>query len=287
MGTMETTPSEVGKMYDQTTPLSDIFNDGQEHLAYWYDQYDETPILEAAQRITRKVADTLGLRPGEHLLDAGCGLGAPAILIAKETGARVTGITISEAQVVEAQKRSSAAGLSDRVHFQHADYGSIPHPDNSFDAIIAIEALMHAQDLDLVLKEFHRVLRPGGRIAISDCTRQERMTDDEWDEIAATFKMNRLLTVPQWVDTLENAGYQVEEYTQCGPRVYGMGLRYLDRANELHETLVQGFGEETVAALKQGYRDYFAPGPGRMGYAILTARKPVTRFCCANCGLNY
>ncbi|WP_410648413.1 SAM-dependent methyltransferase [Amycolatopsis sp. cmx-4-54] len=287
MTELGTISDELGKMYDQTTPLSIALNDGQEHLAYWYGKEDDTTVFEAAQRITRKVADTLYLRPGERLLDAGCGVGAPAVLVAKETGALVTGITVSAAQVAEGERRAFESGLSRSVRFERGDYQSIAYPDGSFDAIMAIESLMHAPDLDAVLAEFHRVLRPGGRLALSDCTREPGMSDDEFVQLSEAFKMHCLLTIPQWVETLKRAGFVVEEYIQCGPRVYGMGLRYLDRANELQDELVSDFGEEAIENLKQGYRNYFGAGGERMGYGIIAARKPAEGRCCAKCGTTY
>jgi ubiquinone/menaquinone biosynthesis C-methylase UbiE len=277
-----TTPAEIGKLYDEACRLSGIFNDGQEHLAYWYDNQDDTPIIEAGKRLTRRVVDTLGLRPGEHVLDAGCGVGAPAIMVAQETGARVTGITISSAEATEAGQRAAASGLNGQVRFQHGDYMSIPYPDGTFDAVLAIESLTHAPDLEAALREFSRVLRPGGRVAISECT---RMHPDA--QIPDLYKANRLMALPEWIDALQAAGFVVEEYTQCGRRVYGMGLRYLDRADELHDTLVSNFGADIVGALKQGYRDMFGAGPENMGYAILAARKPAAGRTCANCGTVY
>ncbi|HUZ25799.1 MAG TPA: methyltransferase domain-containing protein [Streptosporangiaceae bacterium] len=274
MSTSITPPDEIGKLYDEASRLSGIFNDGQEHLGYWYHYQEEASVAEAGHRVTRKVVDALGLRRGEHVLDAGCGVGAPGVLVARETGARVTGITISAAEVVEAERRVHAAGLVGRVRFERGDYQSIAYSDGSFDAVMAIESLLHVPDLSQVLGEFFRVLRPGGRLGLAECTRETGQHADSTAQIPEQFKSNLLLTVPQWLSALEAAGFAVEEYTQCGPRVYGMGMRYLDHANELDEILVADFGEETVAALKQGYRDMFGAGPRTLGYVILAARKP-------------
>jgi hypothetical protein len=123
-----------------------------------------------------------------------------------------------------------------------------------------------------VLREFSRVLRPGGGLAIAECTREPGGPDDSTG-IPDQFKANLLMTVPQWLAALEAAGFSVEEYTQCGRRVFSMGMRYLDHANELHDVLVDEFGAPAIAALKQGYRDMFAASQ-HMGYAIIAARKP-------------
>ncbi len=168
-------PEDIGRLYDEASRMSGVFNDGQEHLAYWYGDDDEAGVVEAGHRITRKVVQALGLRAGAHVLDAGCGVGAPGILVAAETGARVTGITISAAEASEAARRALAAGLSGSVAFERGDYRSISYPAATFDAIMAIESLLHAPDLGSVLGEFFRVLRPGGRLAIAECTLDTRL----------------------------------------------------------------------------------------------------------------
>ncbi|TYC00309.1 methyltransferase domain-containing protein [Micromonospora sp. WP24] len=270
-----TTPTreDIGRMYDETAALSQLFIDGQEHLPYWYDDRDATPVIEAAKRITRKVAGAIDLRPDEEVLDAGCGVGAPAVQLAEEYAVRVTGVTISPVQAVEAQRRREHSEAATRVAFAHGDYHDLAFPDSSFDAVVAIESLMHAGDLAAPLAEFHRVLRPGGRLAIADCTREAHVSADRAAEFMAAFQVGQLLSVPEWISRLREAGFEVEEYTQCGPRVYGMGLRYLDRADELHDELTARFGEDTVHQLKQSYRDYFA-WSADIGYAIIAARKP-------------
>ncbi|MFI2652195.1 SAM-dependent methyltransferase [Micromonospora fulviviridis] len=270
-----TTPTtdDIGRMYDETAALSQIFIDGQEHLPYWYDDRDETPVVEAARRITRKVADAVGLGAGERVLDAGCGVGGPAVQLAEEYGAEVTGVTISAVQVVEARKRAESSPAAARIVFAHGDYTRLPFADDSFDVVVAIESLMHARDLAAPLAEFRRVLRPGGRLAVADCTREAHVGPERAARFMETFQIGQLLSVPEWTAGLQEVGFDVEEYTQCGPRVYGMGLRYLDRADELRDELSSRFGADMVRELKQSYRDYFGWGAD-IGYVVLAARKP-------------
>ncbi|WP_212994177.1 SAM-dependent methyltransferase [Actinoplanes auranticolor] len=264
---------ELGRMYDESAGLSQIFIDGQEHLPYWFDDHDDTPAVEAARRITRKVGDGIGLRAGERLLDAGCGVGGPAVQLHREFGVRVSGITISAVQASEATARAVEAGVAGSVEFHHGDYRSLPYADGSFDATVAMESLMHATDLGEVLRELHRVLRPGGRLGISDITREAALAGERATEFAKKFQVAQLLSLGEWIDALRAAGFVVEEYTQCGPRVYGMGMRYVDRADELMGELVAGFGEAMVVELKASYRDYFGWGSD-IGYAVIAARKP-------------
>lgn len=275
MKTTLTDPVEIGRRYDQSSPISDVFNDGQVHLAYSYGADDETPMAEAAKRITRKVAQALGLRPGEHLLDAGCGLGAPAILVARETGARVTGVTISEFELHAATGKAKESGLAGQVDFRLGDFSALPFPDATFDAVLAIESLQCAPDLGRALAELFRALRPGGRISVADYTLEGPWTA-QIDRFVADMGSSRLPTLPGWCDALRQAGFAVEEYTQCGHRVFGMPSKYLEAVDKSRDKLAAGFGDEMAVGLKQALRDFFTLGPESIGYAIVSARKPAS-----------
>lgn len=264
---------EIAAMFDESTDMSDAFNDGQVHLAYWYDDEDQAPLIEASQRLTRKVADSLRLRDGERVLDAGCGLGAPAIQLATEYGVRVTGINISTRQVAEAQARARAAGLADQVTFRSGDYMALDFPDGSFDAAVAMEALVYVGDLGQALGGLHRVLRPGGRLSLTEPTR-EGLGVVAAHQFAARFGAKWLLSVAEWLDALRDAGFELVEYLQCGPRVFGMGPRYLQAVDTRRDELVARFGEATVDELRQTLENFFTPGAGQIGYAVITVRKP-------------
>ena len=109
---------------DTMTYSSAIFDSGQESL-------------EAAQ--TKKYAamvDGMGAKPGDHVLEIGCGWGGFAEYAAKERGLKVTGLTISREQLAYAQKRIADAGLSDQVELRLQDYRDV---QGSFDGIASIE----------------------------------------------------------------------------------------------------------------------------------------------------
>lgn len=93
--------------------------------------------LEAAQREKyRALAQHLDLRPGEHVLEIGCGWGGFAEVAAAEFGARVTGLTISDAQLAYARARMARLGLSDRVEIRRQDYRDV---EGAFDKVASIE----------------------------------------------------------------------------------------------------------------------------------------------------
>ncbi|WP_103501326.1 MULTISPECIES: cyclopropane-fatty-acyl-phospholipid synthase family protein [unclassified Streptomyces] len=263
----------VAEMFDDSSDMSSVFNDGQVHLSYWYDDEDDAPLIEAARRLTRKVADSLGLREGDRVLDVGCGLGAPAIQLASEYGAQVTGVNISTRQVTEARARVRTAGLDGRIEFRVGDYGSLDFPDSGFDAVVAMESLVYVDDLGHTLGTLYRALRPGGLLCLSEPTRQELGAADA-DRFAAGFGAKRMLSVPEWLAALREAGFEPTEYLQCGPRVFGKGPKYLDAVEKRRAELSERFGEASVDELRQTLETFFAPGSDLIGYAVVTVQKP-------------
>ncbi len=130
----------VAHHYDLNGALYSLFLDeDRQYSCAYFERGDET--LEQAQLAKKRhIARKLLLRPGLEVLDIGCGWGGMAITLAREHGVRVTGITLSEEQLGVARQRAAAAGLSDRVSFELADYRSV---DRTFDRIVSVGMLEH------------------------------------------------------------------------------------------------------------------------------------------------
>jgi cyclopropane-fatty-acyl-phospholipid synthase len=121
--------------------------------------------LEAAQQAKLElVCAKLGLRPGERVLDVGCGWGSFAIHAAARHDARVLGITLAERQAELARERVREAGVSDRVEIRIADYRELA--EEPFDAIASIGMVEHVGEerIDEYARRLHGLLRPAGRL---------------------------------------------------------------------------------------------------------------------------
>lgn len=114
----------------------------------------------ALQPVAREVVRRARLLPGERVLDVGTGTGTGAAL-ASGDGRRVTGLDGAAGMLEIARRRHRG------IDFVEADFAAIPLPDAFFDAVLAVHALLFAEDPVAALREWRRVTRPGGRLSLS------------------------------------------------------------------------------------------------------------------------
>jgi cyclopropane-fatty-acyl-phospholipid synthase len=128
----------------------------------WFETPD-TPLDDAQLAKLELICRKLRLRPGERLLDVGCGWGALVIHAARQHGVTALGITLSEEQAKVARERIAAAGLSDRVRVEIRDYRDLPQ-GATFDKIASVGMVEHVgvPKLPLYFAALHRVLAPRG-----------------------------------------------------------------------------------------------------------------------------
>jgi len=109
------------------------------------------------------IAQKLDMKPGEKVLDMGCGVGGPMRELVRFTGSDITGITINAHQVKRCNDITKKKGLSHLGRCKQLDFtAQTDHKDASFDKIYSIEALCHLNPRGPALKEAFRVLKPGG-----------------------------------------------------------------------------------------------------------------------------
>ena len=165
-------------------------------------------LTEAEQNL---FLEWLRLEPDDRMLDVACGSGGPTLRIAETTGCRVDGIDIHGDAVQTAQSTAKDRGLASRATFHQADVSAgLPFEDETFDAVICIDAINHLPDRTSVLKEWHRVLKTGGRLVFTDPIVVTGPLTDE--EIAIRASIGFFIFVPDGSDDamLETAGFNVQ-----------------------------------------------------------------------------
>lgn len=152
----------VAHHYDLNGRLYSLFLDrDRQYSCAYFPRGDET--LEEAQLAKKRhIAAKLCLdRPDLEVLDIGCGWGGLALTLARDYGARVTGITLSQEQLTEARARAEAEGLSDRVRFELLDYRAV---DRDFDRVVSVGMFEHVgiSHYQTYFNTIARCLRPDG-----------------------------------------------------------------------------------------------------------------------------
>jgi SAM-dependent methyltransferase len=222
-----------------------------------------------------EVLDRLG---ATTILDVGCGAGRFARMAA-DRGAAVAGIDITPAFV------AIARGHTPEGDFRLGDLQSLPWPDATFDAVTGFNAFFYAEDLPAALREAHRVLRPGGRVAMTAFGRPEHGEFTPVLELIAealpAFAVEEEEEGPSLDRLVEDAGLEIElaEYrlnTERYPDLDALIRGYLAIGPLRHA--VHALGEDRVADFM---REAFAPLAGPEGrvtitdeYRLLIARRP-------------
>jgi ubiquinone/menaquinone biosynthesis C-methylase UbiE len=154
-----------------------VLNGGWRYdLTGWF--HDIVSFRGRVRQLRRRTADLARIRPGEHVLDVGCGTGTLAIAVARRVGCagRVVGIDPGEQQIARA--RAKAARRKEHIEFQTGVIEQLPFPDQTFDAVLS-SLMMHHLPTPLKrqgLAEIARVLKSGGRLVIADFTPRQGRT---------------------------------------------------------------------------------------------------------------
>ncbi len=170
--------------YDKTRwdyrQVWNVRNNFSLHFGY----YDETATKHdaAVLNMNRQLADWAGIKAGDHVLDAGCGVGGSCIWLARERGATAVGITLAASQVQDAELNVAKTGVKG-VTFKQESYLNTSFSDETFDIVWAIEAQCHAPNKADFYKEAYRVLKKGGTLVVADYIRTARPVAPEGEAI--------------------------------------------------------------------------------------------------------
>ena len=173
--------------------VNDILQAERPEFDPWFYQYcgsiTDPGELETYVRHKSDLLAFAGIEPrGATILDAGAGFGMTLIVLVHLGAARARGIEFHAPMVRTAKEYLPLlpASLRERVSMDHGDVMAMRYEDESFDAVLSIEAISHYRDVESALREVHRVLRPGGVLAVADGNNglnpvTRRKTRQVWD----------------------------------------------------------------------------------------------------------
>ena len=160
-----TDAESISYHYDLSNDFYQLWLDRDMAYSCGYFETGEESLDEAQQAKFRLLCRKLRLKPGEYLLDVGCGWGGLARFAAREFGVKVFGITLSKEQLKLARERVKAEGLQDKVDLQLLDYRDLPQ-DGRFDKIVSVGMFEHVGHANLreYCEILSRAVREGGLV---------------------------------------------------------------------------------------------------------------------------
>ena len=160
-----TDAESISYHYDLSNDFYQLWLDHDMAYSCGYFETGEESLDEAQQAKFRLLCRKLRLKPGEYLLDVGCGWGGLARFAAREYGVKVFGITLSKEQLKLARERVNAEGLQDKVDLQLLDYRDLPQ-DGRFDKIVSVGMFEHVGHANLreYCEILSRAVREGGLV---------------------------------------------------------------------------------------------------------------------------
>ena len=168
--------------------------------------------------LTGRMAEVAGIDRTACILDVGCGRGTSTLFYTRQYKCRGIGADLSPASIAIASERCVAEGLADMAHFMVAGACQLPYAEAEFDVVFCECTMSLIADKAEAFREIARVVRPGGRILLSDVVLKHRLSDSFKQEIGFSCCFTEALTLEGYQEHALNAGLHpilVEDHSKA------------------------------------------------------------------------
>jgi hypothetical protein len=229
--------------------------------------------------LTRRVAESAAIGEDDSVLDIACGKGGTSVLLAREYGCRVIGIDLSPKMIALARHRPET--LNGSVEFMLADAEELPFMEAAFDAIISECSFSILPNKEQAASEMSRVLKPSGRLVVTDVTLGREAPDGCHRGLnAAEFPLVPCMagarSVEDYVAIFEGVGFhdpRIEDHTVSLRKIgYQIGIDFGDWEGFLRRLSSElCSGSAAIAPSVEQYQRLFTAG--KFGYALIALKK--------------
>jgi tocopherol O-methyltransferase len=264
----------IARHYDELSPFYRDLWGIHIHHGYWKTGRETKE--EAQEQLIAELAARAQIKRGSRVLDVGCGMGGSAISLSRSLGARVTGITLSQAQVVIGNDLAKSCGADVKLLQMDAETLAT---DDTFDVIWSVEALSHLSDKNNCFRSMAQALGREGALVIADWFKAANATPDQEREFLEPIERAMLVpaleSLSSYEDRLRQVGLcvtWVEDISAKVSKTWDLALdliknpalwRFAATRGRDFVTFLEGF-----AAMRAGYRSK------SLVYGALIARKP-------------
>lgn len=217
-------------------------------------EHDDQSLEEGQTAKYRRIMSSLGLGANDHVLEIGCGWGGFAELAARETGCRVTCLTLSNEQAAYARQRIADAGLSDRVEIRIQDYRDVPE---QFDKIVSIEMFeaVGEENWPVYFGKVHDNLKPGGRANLQIIT----VADERFESYRRNIDFVRRYIFPGGLlPTKAVLAEHVEAARMRLAETFSFGHSYADTLRRWYRTFEERWAEIAPLGFDERFRRMWA-----------------------------
>lgn len=247
---------------------------GHEFLA----RIGKTKLRPGGIEATDWIIEKADIKPNSKVLEVACNMGTTLIYIAKKYGCDIIGVDLDENALEKAKENIKENGLQEKVKVMKADAFSLPFNDSSFDVVIneAMLTMLLRDKKEIALKEYYRVLKPGGVLITQDVV---LFTDNADRAKELRIGLSRAIHVnveplisEQWRERFEKVGFKVEE--KSGPMTLMSipGMLKDEGVSGAFNIIRTGLKKENKEYF-QNMRSYMMDNKKELGYICFVGRK--------------
>jgi len=238
--------------------------------------FGRTWVSVGGETTTREFVEQLDLKPGQKVLDIGCGTGGSAFFMARNYGVDVYGYDLSTNMIGIAQdyRNEMEAAVKHRVQFYVEDAMTMEYPDNFYDVVYSRDTILHITDKPALFRKLLKTLKPGGKLMISDYCRGDVAQHTKAFQEYVKQRDYDLHTVTKYGEMLEKCGFKkVNAMNKAGLMIDIMKMELGKFAN-VKRKFIEEFSVHDYNYIEKGWKDKVVRvNQGDQSWGLFTAQK--------------